>query len=151
MQLTRAADYAVRVMIYLAGLPPGTCVSHIELAGAVECPRQFLAKVLQRLTKAGLILSRRGSIGGFELPEERRRASMLEVIEAIEGPLRLNRCLEASGSCARELACPAHLVWARGQAALTHILRSATIDDLAMQAAAIRDSGASLREVPRWT
>ena len=49
MQLTRAADYAVRVMIHLAGLPPGTRVSRSELSTAAECPEQFLCKVLQNL------------------------------------------------------------------------------------------------------
>ena len=55
MQLTRAADYAVRVMIHLAGLPPETRASRAELAEAAECPEQFLSKVLQSLTRAGLV------------------------------------------------------------------------------------------------
>ena len=53
MQLTRAADYAVRVMIHLASLPPGARVSRSELSAAAECPEQFLCKVLQNLTRAG--------------------------------------------------------------------------------------------------
>src|ERR1017187_11014032 len=56
MQLTRAADYAVRVMIHLAGLPPGARVSRSELSVAAECPEQFLCKVLQNLTRAGLVI-----------------------------------------------------------------------------------------------
>src|SRR6478672_11530361 len=95
MQLTRAADYAVRVMIHMAGLPPGTRTSRTELANAARCPEQFLSKVLQDLTRAGLVLSHRGNTGGFELPLIRHGASVLEVVEAVEGPIRLNLCLAA--------------------------------------------------------
>ena len=75
MQLTRAADYAVRVMIHLAGLPPGARVSRSELSAIAECPEQFLCKVLQNLTRAGLVISHRGNTGGFELEELHRTAS----------------------------------------------------------------------------
>src|SRR5208283_1678237 len=80
MQLTRAADYAVRVMIHMAGLPPGTRASRSELAEAVDCPEQFLSKVLQSLTRGGLVASHRGNTGGFELPGEHRTATLLEVV-----------------------------------------------------------------------
>jgi Rrf2 family protein len=86
MPLTRAADYAVRVMIHLAGLPPGTRVSRDDLAQAAECPEQFLSKVLQGLARSGLIVSHRGNTGGFELSANRRSASMLDVARSHRGP-----------------------------------------------------------------
>ena len=135
MQLTRAADYAVRVMIHLAGLPPETRASRAELAEAAECPEQFLSKVLQSLTRAGLVLSHRGNTGGFELPNVHRAASLLEVVEAIEGPIRLNICLNSERSCARQEWCPAHDVWVDAQAAVAQVLRDASITNLAQQAA----------------
>src|ERR1039457_6205483 len=108
MQLTRAADYAVRVMVHLAGLPPGTRASRGELARAAECPEQFLSKVLQNLTRAGLVVSHRGNTGGFELREEHRGSSLLNVVEAIEGPVHLNLCLTSDHACTRQEGCPAH-------------------------------------------
>jgi Rrf2 family protein len=135
MQLTRAADYAVRVMIHLAGLPPETRASRAELAVAAECPEQFLSKVLQSLTRAGLVLSHRGNTGGFELPNIHRTASMLDVVEAIEGPMRLNVCLNSDRSCARQEWCPAHDIWVSAQAAVAQVLRGATITELARRAA----------------
>src|ERR1035438_9456899 len=117
MQLTRAADYAVRVMIHLAGLPPGARVSRSELSAIAECPEQFLCKVLQNLTRAGLVISHRGNTGGFELEELHRTASVLEVVEAVEGPIRLNVCLTSDHACTRQGWCPAHGVWAEAQAA----------------------------------
>jgi Rrf2 family protein len=136
MQLTRAADYAVRVMIHLAGLAPGSRASRSDLAAEAGCPEQFLSKVLQNLTRSGLVVSHRGNTGGFELPGPHRGASILEVVEAVEGPFRLNVCLTSDNGCSRQEWCPAHPVWADAQQAMVAVLRSATIDRLAAKAAA---------------
>ena len=148
MQLTRAADYAVRVMIHLAGLPPETRASRAELAVAAECPEQFLSKVLQSLTRAGLVLSHRGNTGGFELPNMHRQATMLDVVEAIEGPMRLNMCLNADRACARQEWCPAHEVWVNAQAAVAQVLRSTSITELARKAADKKP--AAVGPPPQW-
>ena len=139
VQLTRAADYGVRVMIHLAGLPAGSRPNRTELAAAAECPEQFLSKVLQNLTRAGLVTSHRGNTGGFELPRSRRGASILEVVEAVEGPIRLNLCLASGHACERQPWCPAHVVWAEAQKAMADVLQKATIDDMAQQAAARKE------------
>src|SRR3954465_6764374 len=121
MQLTRAADYAVRVMIHMAGLPPGTGASRTELANAAGCPDQFLSKVLQDLTRAGLVISHRGNTGGFELPSIHQTASILEIVEAVEGPVHLNICLAHDHACDRQEWCGAHMAWARAQEAMTNV------------------------------
>jgi len=150
MQLTRAADYAIRVMIHLAGAPPGTRLSRAELAEASECPEQFLSKVLQGLTRTGLVISHRGNTGGFELPQRHRSASLLDVVEAIEGPLSLNVCMGSGEACTRQTWCPAHLVWADAQTAMSAVLKNATIDQLALRAAVARHDPGSPLEQPRW-
>ncbi|HTQ54403.1 MAG TPA: Rrf2 family transcriptional regulator [Bryobacteraceae bacterium] len=132
MQLTRAADYAVRVMIHLATLPPGTRVNRDTLAEAADVPAHFLAKVLQSLGHARLILAHRGISGGFSLAAPPEQISVLRVVEAIEGPIQLNVCLSVGG-CGRQGWCPAHLVWAEAQAALTQVLGSASIAKLARE------------------
>jgi|SRR5579863_4618733 len=133
MQVTRAADYAIRVIIHLAGMPVGSWASHTQLAEAAECPPQFLSKVLQRLTRAGLVVSHRGNAGGFELPAARRKATLLDVVEAIEGPIHLNSCLDQCTPCSRLNWCPAHTVWDAAQSSLRSILSSAVIDELARE------------------
>ena len=151
MQLTRAADYAVRVMVHLAGLTPSARVSRGDLSIAADCPEQFLAKVLQSLTRAGLVVSHRGNTGGFELDDLHRAASILEIIEAIEGPLRLNLCLTSDRACTRQSWCPAHCVWGDAQDAMVAVLRAATIDELARRAALARQPAASiLIEEHQW-
>ncbi len=130
MQLTRAADYALRVMIHMASAPNGTKVRLKELADGSEAPEKFLAKLLQQLTKTDLVASRRGPSGGFELSEKGRSATVMDVVEAIEGPVALNVCLSEAG-CERQQWCPAHSVWAQAQDAMSAVLRRHTIQQLA--------------------
>jgi len=114
MQLTRAADYGIRAMVYLAGLPPDSRASLAELANAAEAPEPFLTKVLQRVVASGLIASQRGPSGGFQLNAGAAEISLLEVVEAIEGPIQLNLCTgKYSGAplCDRQSWCAVHLVF----------------------------------------
>jgi Rrf2 family protein len=137
MQLTRAADYAVRVMIHMAGPPRNERFSLPELASETDAPESFLSKVLQALSRAGLISSRRGQSGGFQISQLGRAASMLQVIETIDGPICLNVCLVTGRSCHRKTHCPAHPVWAEAQMAMLQVLAKARIADLAGQSPAI--------------
>ncbi len=130
--LTRAADYAARVMVHLAGLDAGTRVQRSTLAEATGVPGSFMAKVLQGLVRARLISSRRGVDGGFELAVAPEQVSLLDVVEAIDGPLQLNVCVTAPG-CDRQTWCAAHLVWVDAQRAMTQILKQASIASLAKQ------------------
>lgn len=131
MQLTRAADYGVRVMIHLAAIERGERVLLPAMGVATGAPESFLSKVLQALTRARLITSRRGPAGGFEISTRGRRASMRDVIEAVDGRMCLNVCLSERRTCSRKDWCPAHPVWVRAQEAMLEILGAARIADLA--------------------
>ncbi|MFZ0747083.1 MAG: Rrf2 family transcriptional regulator [Terracidiphilus sp.] len=131
MQLTRAADYGIRAMVHLATLPANERALLPALAEATEAPESFLSKVLQALSRAGLISSWRGKAGGFAILPRGRQASMYEVIEAIDGPICLNVCLIRGRSCVRKAWCPAHPVWAQAQRAMADVLGAAVIEELA--------------------
>jgi Rrf2 family protein len=134
MQLTRAADYALRVMIQMAGLPEKERAVLPHLAKNAGAPESFLSKVLQALTRARMISSRRGKTGGFVLLPRGRQATVREVVEAIDGPIRLNLCLATGRSCVRKAHCPAHPVWERAQEAMMGVLNETRIVDLAARA-----------------
>ena len=136
MQVTRAADYGIRVMIHMATLPAHERALLPALARATGAPQSFLSKVLQALCRAGFIASRRGQAGGFEMLPPGRKASVRAVIEAIEGPINLNLCMISGASCKRKSYCAAHPVWVSAQEAMLGVLNSATIADLAIQQAA---------------
>jgi Rrf2 family protein len=133
MQLTRAADYAVRVMIQLAVPAADGRVSLPALAKATGAPESFLSKVLQALARAGLISSQRGQAGGFRISSRGRVASMLEVIEAIDGAICLNICMVPGRSCARKTYCPAHPVWVEAQRAMVAVLSGTSVAEMAAQ------------------
>jgi Rrf2 family protein len=138
MQLTRAADYAVRVMVHMATLPAHERSLLPTLAKATGAPLSFLSKVLQALCRAGFIASRRGQAGGFEILTHGREASIRAVIEAIDGPICLNVCLVSGASCSRKPYCPAHPIWAKAQEAMLEVLNKATVAELAVEAVAPR-------------
>ena len=131
MQLTRAADYGIRVMIHMAALPEGSRALLTELARATDTPESFLSKIMQALTRGKLIASQRGKSGGFELLARGRAATMYDVIEAIDGPIHLNKCLISGRSCDRSAWCAAHPVWGRAQQAMVGVLKQALIAELA--------------------
>jgi Rrf2 family protein len=150
MQITRASDYAVRVLIHLAGLPEGARVRQSELSRATDVSGHFLSKVLQQLVRSRLIQSQRGSGGGFVLAVPAAGVSLLDVVEAIEGPVRLNQCIEEGPSCERKSWCPAHQVWAEAQAAIVNVLGGASMASLAAQANSDSAARYRLHEKPIW-
>ena len=87
--------------------------------------------MLQGLTRARLITSRRGPAGGFQISSLGRHVSLLDVVEAIDGPISLNVCVSQRRTCSRKGWCPAHPVWAKAQEALIGVLGAAMIADLA--------------------
>lgn len=131
LQLTRAADYAVRALIHLALQPAGARLSQVDIASAIGAPAPFVGKVMQQLASAGLVISQRGIGGGFALHPAAREATMLDAVTAIEGPLALNTCLSPDEPCERAAFCPAHDVWHDAQVRVAEVLRAATIGALA--------------------
>ena len=132
MQLTRAADYGVRALIHLADVGTHTRSSLTDLAEAAGVTPAFLSKVLQRLVQAGLVASKRGKRGGFELLPRARTATLLEILLALDGVPELNICLGPDG-CARSVWCAAHPVWQEAQDRMRQVLSSMTLDQLAAQ------------------
>jgi len=131
MQLTLKGDYAVRVIVDLAGQPAGATVKTEALGRRTGVPQAYLSKIIQALAHAGLVRTRRGALGGISLPEERQTITLRQVIEAVEGPIYLNRCLIRPGLCPRDSFCPVHPVWGRIQAIVTHELDAVSVKDLA--------------------
>jgi Rrf2 family protein len=123
-------------MVHLATLPSGTRVQRTVLAEATEVPESFMSKVLQGLVRARMVSSKPGHNGGFELAGAAAEITLLDVVEAIDGPVALNLCVGSMPGCERHQGCPAHLVWMEAQKAVARVLRSATIAGLAAQAGA---------------
>lgn len=110
MKISRETDYAIRCLLFMAGNP---VKNHPvgRIARSREIPQSFLAKILQKLVRAGILTSARGTSGGFRLFRSPGDITLLQVIEAIEGPLALNDCLMENRTCSMESRCGAHMAW----------------------------------------
>jgi len=129
MKLTMQGEYAVRAMLELAKQYGNGLISAKELALRQDIPAVFLTKILSTLTKAGLIISQRGSQGGIRLAKEPSGITIKSVIEAVEGPFKLNMCLGEPGECDRKPTCKVHRMWHRAQEAMLKEL-GITLDKL---------------------
>ena len=110
MEITRETDYAIRCVLYLSK-KEGTIVMVDEISQAMSIPKSFLAKILQKLTKAVVVKSFRGVKGGFRLAKKPEQVSLLDIIEAIEGTTAMNRCALDSSVCTFSNTCTVHPVW----------------------------------------
>ncbi len=139
MQLTRAGDYAVRIVTDLASAPWGAIVPRRQIQERQDVPPAHLAKIIQALGRAELVRTFRGAGGGVALAVRPEEINLRHVIEAVEGPIYLNRCLVYPGACPRDAFCTAHPVWRRIQEVLVRELDSITLASLA--AGGARDPG----------
>ena len=130
VRLTRAGEYAIRGMAYLATQPRDTLTLISDIAKAQEVSSSFLAKIFQGLSKAGLVESQRGATGGVSLGRDPSEISLAQVIEAVEGPMALNRCLLLENPCKNAPTCPLSPVWREAQGRLLGVLEGFTLDQL---------------------
>jgi Rrf2 family protein len=132
MRLTRATEYAFRSLRFLASRTEERWHSIQEIADAEDMPIQFLAKVMQHLTQAGLVHSACGKTGGYRLGKPPAAIRMADVLLAMEGPLSINQCLLFPEECKffRNKTCRSHKVWEELQAAMVSVLQKYTIADI---------------------
>ena len=115
MQITRQADYAVRAVLHLAHIKNGERATTIAVAKEQRIPSSFLPKIISQLSIAGLLHTSRGARGGVTLARDPRDITLLEVVEAIDGPIQLNECAAEGGVCSFEDNCPIRSVWCEAQ------------------------------------
>lgn len=130
MQLTRQSEYAIRIMLELAGRPPGEVVSSRTIAERQGVPEDFLKKTVQLLSLSGLVATQRGVQGGVRLCRAAGDISLADVVRAIEGPLHINVCLNPDFACPNRGSCPVSPVLARAQNAFLAELERDSLADL---------------------
>lgn len=111
MIITRATEYAIRAVLYMASQPQGEIIFKKDICRAQEITPAFLTKILQPLIKEGIVGSQRGVGGGFYLAKPAGEINLFDIIKTQEGPLYLNQCLIKEGNCGREFFCPVHGAW----------------------------------------
>lgn len=105
LRLSKKADYALLALRHMAAPGSRETVSARELAESYDLPPELLAKVLQQLVRAGLLLSQQGIRGGYGLARPAADITVVDVVQAIDGPLMVTACSESDHSCDQYTKC----------------------------------------------
>jgi Rrf2 family protein len=133
MQITRQADYAVRAVLYLARNTDQRTATSL-IAEEQQIPPSFLAKIVSQLSIAGLLHTSRGARGGVTLARPAKEITLLEVVEAIDGPIQLNECAGENGICTFDHDCPLRPIWCNAQEDLVARLKGTNFADMLVTA-----------------
>jgi FeS assembly SUF system regulator len=133
LRLTKKADYSLIALKHLASRhndPGKPAVSAKEVADSYGIPLPLLSKILQKLTKAGLLVSEHGTNGGYRLARDARNISALEVIRTIDGPIILTECFTEHAQCDHTIRCPVRKPLRRIHEGILRLLDGVTIQDM---------------------
>jgi Rrf2 family protein len=127
LKLTKKADYGLMAMKHLAENADQGAFSAKDVAEAYGIPPEALAKILQKLVKAGLLHSQQGMNGGYTLARDAGSISAFEVIRAIDGPLFITSCISVRGECGQSNRCTIREPLRRVNQSLEEVLKSITL------------------------
>lgn len=133
LRLDRKADYSVRATLLLARAYGSGRRKARQIARVMDIPERYVPQIMAPLVRRGIARATAGPDGGYELARRPRDVSLLDVIEAADGPLQGDRCLLEGGPCDWDQVCPVHDAWLRAYESLARELRRTTFDELAKQ------------------
>jgi len=130
LRISKITDYGIVLLTELARGGMGEPHNARELSKTAQLPLPVVSKTLKALTRRGLLVSHRGSKGGFNLAREPEQIAVAEVIEALEGPVGITECSVAVGECTREAICGVREPWQHINSVILQALRQVTLADL---------------------
>jgi Rrf2 family protein len=140
MIFARTTEYAIRGLAELASRSDGSSMLLDELVDGTTLPRDFTAKIFQKLVKGGILRSAKGRGGGFALARPAHQVTLMDILEVIEGPQRMDQCVVGLEKCTDHMPCPQHDLYKPIRQRLRDYLSTTTVADLA----------ASLKTKPKW-
>jgi Rrf2 family protein len=129
MLITRETDYAVRCVLYLARKPEQRTIVD-EIAQCMHIPKHYLAKILQRLVREGIVESVRGIKGGYRLLKPTKEISLMDILGTIQGAVPVNVCALDKRRCQLSSTCSVHPIWVEIRKDIETRLKRETIDKL---------------------
>ncbi len=127
LELSSEGRYALRALIYLALV--GEQATADRVSAEAHIPRRLLARILAKLSHAGLVQSEQGRGGGSRLARPAGKITLREAVEAIEGPFGVIRCIMEDRACGEGAPCALHEAWEEGQQVILEYLGTQTIDE----------------------
>jgi Rrf2 family protein len=147
LRLSKKADYALLAMRHMAARADRSAVSARELAETYDIPAELLAKVLQRLVRAGLLASHQGIRGGYGLGRRAEAISVADVIQTIDGPLTVTACSDTDHSCEQYAKCNIRDPLWRIKDRIVSALAATSVADLAADMPAVPPVGVPMAVV----
>jgi Rrf2 family iron-sulfur cluster assembly transcriptional regulator len=134
MQVTRAGEYAIIGLLYLAKQPAERMVMIDEISEKERVPKSFLAKIFQSLAKGGFVRSHRGAGGGFSLAKQPSEISLLQILNCVEGAFALQKCVSDDPECVvsddRLDSCVLCGVFSEAQSRVNEVFARTSLQDL---------------------
>ncbi|MEO6419291.1 MAG: SUF system Fe-S cluster assembly regulator [Polyangiaceae bacterium] len=129
LRISKLTDYAIVLMAEAAMHPFGCVRSASDLAVSSRIPAPTTEKILKALSRGGLLLSHRGTQGGYSLARPAERISAAEILRIMEGPIGLTECA-FPGTCAIEKVCPTRQRWQQINRVVTSALQALSLEDM---------------------
>ncbi|MBI5475466.1 MAG: Rrf2 family transcriptional regulator [Ignavibacteriales bacterium] len=130
---SRQCEYAIQAVLYLALKPDKNMISIRELTKQLDIPYHFVAKILQDLTRKGLLVSHKGPAGGFGLGMKAKDITLLQIVEAIDGVSFMNNCVFGFPNCTDEDHCAVHDQWGKIRTKIHEMLANKNILEMAAE------------------
>jgi Rrf2 family protein len=142
LELSGEGRYALRALVYLArDAGSGELVTADRISAEAVVPRRLLARVMAKLSRAGLIETSEGRGGGSRLARKPEDVSLRDAVEAVEGPFEITHCIMQQRPCGEGRPCALHDAWTEGQNAILEYLGARTLADFVSQAPFASRSG----------
>ena len=136
LELSSEGRYALRALVYLAEI--GEQASADRISAEANVPRRLLARILARLSHAGLVESEQGRRGGSRLARPPQEITLRDAVDAAEGPFGVTRCIMQNRACGSGTPCAMHNAWEEGQQAILGYLETQTLGDFVQETASRR-------------
>lgn len=129
--LSKTSIHALKALVELSRLPEDEYLGAAQLAKRINAPQNYLGKLLQALSLAGILQSQKGLGGGFRLAREASKIKLFDVVEPIDHVSRWNGCLMGQSACREDTPCALHGQWAQIRNAFLKMLLDSTLSDIA--------------------
>jgi len=127
---SKKCEYGLQAVLFLAANEPGGVVSAEDIAKKLEIPKEFISKILQKLTDSGMVASKKGKSGGFYLAKKASLIKLMDIVEAIDGLAVFESCVMGFKNCSPNHPCPVHGKWGKLRAEAYEMLSSETLAEL---------------------
>lgn len=126
---SKQAELGIKAILYLAVQPRGYLYNASEISKELKVPKEFVAKILQRLTHSGIVTSKKGKSGGFTLKLNPKDIKIIDIIRSIDGNKAFEECVLGFEQCSDEHPCPIHYRWAELREKIIEMLSEKSVTD----------------------